>query len=344
MASAKDYDAAARAIRQLTPEPPPGSLDTERLVRLATLAASNHNSQPWKFHIERDRITVLPDYKRRLPVVDTDDRQLFHSLGCAVENLVQAAAAQGFDAEPTYSSTVDGIVVQLERSAWAKANELYAAIPHRQCVRKPYDGQPLGRAELAKLTGIGRGSRAQTLILVTEAAKEAVTEFVTQGNALQLTDRAYRRELAAWMRFNNGEAMRRGDGRSARATGRLLPLPGLLARLMSKQIFDPESHSARDAKQIRRSAGVAVFVASEDDKSTWIDVGRACQRFALQATALDIRTAFINQPIHARALQSQFDEWLQLKGERAMLMLRFGHGPKAPFSLRRPVDEVIVKS
>jgi nitroreductase len=342
MASAKDYDAAARKIRELGPEPPPGTLDARRLVHLATLAASSHNSQPWKFRIERDRITVLPDYTRRMPVIDTDDSQLFHSLGCAVENLVQAAAAQGYDAEASYSAAVDGVVVNLERSAWAKAGDLYAAIPARRCVRKVYDGHPLGRAELAKLTGIGRGGRSQTLILVTDAAKEAVAEFVTQGNALQLTDRAFRRELAAWMRFNHGEALRRGDGRSARATGRLVPLPGLPARLMTKQIFDPESQSTRDAKQIRSSAGIAVFVAGEQDKATWVDVGRACQRFALQATALDIRTAFINQPIKTKALQSQFEEWLQLKGERSMLMLRFGHGPKAPFSLRRPLDDVIV--
>lgn len=342
MRSAKVYDQAAAAIRHLPPASRHGLLDARTLVRLATLAASSHNAQPWRFRIARDRITILPDYRRRCSVVDPDDSHLFESLGCAAENLVVAAAAQGFDAQASYSPSLDAVVVDLERSDWARANELYPAIVQRQCVRRPYNGRPLGRAELDKLTQAGRGgSRAQTLILVTDAAKEAVVDFVTQGNALQLTDRAYRRELASWIRFNSREALRHGDGLSARANRRL-PLPSWPARLLAKPLLDPERQSARDRKQIRTAAGVAVFVSAEQDKASWVEVGRTCERFLLQAAALNIRTAFINQPIEARSLRGQFESWLQLKGERAMLMVRFGHGPRAPFSLRRPLDDVIV--
>ena len=86
-----------------------------------------------------------------------------------------------------------------------------------------------------------------------------------------------------------------------------------------------------------------MFVAAHDDKPTWIETGRACQRFALQATALDIRTAFINQPIEVRSLRGQFETLLDLHGEHALLAVRFGHGGLAPYSLRRPIDEVIDK-
>ncbi len=340
--TARDYDAAARAIRRVEPGPRRSTLDTHNLIRLATLAASSHNSQPWRFRIARDRITILPDYARRCRVVDPQDSHLFKSLGCAAENLALAAAAQGFDTDVSYNPTVDGVVIELERSAWARPSELATAITHRQCVRRPYDGRPLGRAELAKLTGIGRGSRAETMILVSDAAKASVIELVTQGNSLQLTDRAHRRELVSWIRFNNRQALRRGDGLSSRANRRP-PLPAWLGWALAKPLLDPEAQSARDAKQIRSSAGLAVFIAADDDKAAWVDVGRAYQRFALQATALDIRTALLNQPIEARPLLPQFEDWLQLKGERAMLMARFGHGPKAPFSLRRPVEDVIVQ-
>ena len=53
------------------------------LVRYATLAANGHNTQPWKFSIKDDGIEILPDYSRRLPIVDPNDRQLWISLGCA---------------------------------------------------------------------------------------------------------------------------------------------------------------------------------------------------------------------------------------------------------------------
>ena len=61
------------------------------LVRCATLAPSGHNTQPWKFHIDRGSISMLPDFNRRTSVVDPDDHHLFVSLGCALENLAQAS-------------------------------------------------------------------------------------------------------------------------------------------------------------------------------------------------------------------------------------------------------------
>lgn len=38
------------------------------LVRQATLAASSHNTQPWKFRLLADGIDILPDFSRRRPV------------------------------------------------------------------------------------------------------------------------------------------------------------------------------------------------------------------------------------------------------------------------------------
>ena len=58
------------------------------LIRQATKAPSGHNAQPWLFKIKTDGIEIYADTTRRLPVVDPHDRELFVSLGCAVENLL----------------------------------------------------------------------------------------------------------------------------------------------------------------------------------------------------------------------------------------------------------------
>jgi hypothetical protein len=71
------------------------SADLRDLVRQATLAASSHNTQPWKFRLGERSITILSDFSRRTPIVDPDDHHLFVSLGCATENLVHAALATG---------------------------------------------------------------------------------------------------------------------------------------------------------------------------------------------------------------------------------------------------------
>lgn len=340
MASTQEYDQAASDMRRPS-EQSDGNLDARELIRHATLAASSHNTQPWKFRIRKDQITILPDFSRRCPVVDPDDSHLFKSLGCAAENLVHAAAAQGFSAQVQFDPGENGINVLLKGDATARETDFYRAIPKRQCVKAGYDGSPIGATELEKLERAGKGSFVRTIMLSSDTQKNAVIDYVTRGNIAQLTDRAFRKELVAWIRFNLVEAMRKGDGLAGRLSGQPA-LPTWLAKLIVGLVLTPKGQAQTDATKIRSSAGVSVFVSSHDDKAAWVEVGRAYERFALQATALNIRTAFINQPIEVRELRSQFESWLKLEGEHALLMVRFGHGPAAPFSLRRPIDDVII--
>ena len=85
-----------------------------------------------------------------------------------------------------------------------------------------------------------------------------------------------------------------------------------------------------------------MFVRQTADKAHWVDVGRCYERFALQATALGIRNAFLNQPVEVAALRSPFAAALGLTGQRPDLVVRFGRGPVLPRSLRRPVEAVLV--
>jgi hypothetical protein len=96
------------------------------------------------------------------------------------------------------------------------------------------------------------------------------------------------------------------------------------------------------ARQIRSSAGIVVFVGEASDRAHWVDVGRAYERFALQATALGIRNAILNQPVEVAAVRSPFASALGLTGQRPDLVERFGRGPTLPPSLRRPVESVMV--
>lgn len=57
-------------------------MDIKTLLAYAIKAPSGHNTQPWKFRVEGNTITISPDFSRRLPIVDPDDHALFISLGC----------------------------------------------------------------------------------------------------------------------------------------------------------------------------------------------------------------------------------------------------------------------
>jgi hypothetical protein len=84
-----------------------------------------------------------------------------------------------------------------------------------------------------------------------------------------------------------------------------------------------------------------VFFSEADDKQHWIEAGRCYERLALQATALELRTAFINQPVEVPALRSQFASFLAIGSRRPDLVVRIGRGPEMPRSLRRPVEQVL---
>ena len=57
-ASPGDYEAAANEVRR--PIAKNGD-NLRELVRLATLAPSGHNTQPWKFKIAADNIRIYPE-------------------------------------------------------------------------------------------------------------------------------------------------------------------------------------------------------------------------------------------------------------------------------------------
>jgi len=312
------------------------------LVRYATLAPSSHNTQCWKFALDArgQSIAILPDLARRCPAVDPDDHHVFVSLGCATENLVQAALAHGLKGEAQFDAAGGAVRVTLEPTQ-AQATPLFKAIPTRQCTRGDYDGKPLSSEELGLLQRAGSSDKVRLLLLTERPAMEQTLDYVVQGNTAQMADAAFVKELKAWIRFNGADAARTRDGLYSVSSGNP-NIPSWVGDLAFHWVFTPTGENDKVARQVRSSAGIAVFVGLAADKAHWVEVGRCYERFALQATALGIRNAFLNQPVEVAALRPPFAAALGLTGQRPDLVVRFGRGPVLPRSLRRPVESVLV--
>jgi nitroreductase len=325
--------------RKLDHSPGPPASAMRELVRYATLAPSSHNTQCWRFTVDSQRVTIRPDFARRCPSVDPDDHHLFVSLGCATENLVQAAAAVGLHADVAVDSASGTVSVSLAASPSVAASPLFAAITHRQCTRSVYDGRGVSRADLALLESAAQG-RGHSLHLQTAPAQiERVLEFVIAGNTAQMNDAGFMNELQHWIRFNDADAVRTGDGLFSRASGNPA-IPGWLGPAMMRLVFTAKGENDKYARELRSSAGLAIFVSDSSDREHWVDAGRAYQRFVLQATALGIKTAMVNQAVEVGAVRGAFRQAMGLDG-RPDLVVRFGYAPEMPRSLRRPVAAVI---
>ena len=160
------------------------------------------------------------------------------------------------------------------------------------------------------------------------------------GNSAQMADPAFIRELTTWLRFSPRQAMETGDGLFSATSGNPV-LPAWLGPLLLGFVFKADAENDKYARQIASSAGIAVFVAEKDDPEHWVLAGRACQRFALQATALGLKHAFVNQPVEVASLRPDLAALVGMPGRRPDIVMRFGHGPALPYSARRPVEAVL---
>jgi hypothetical protein len=309
------------------------------LVRYATLAANSHNTQPWRFSATDSAVTILPDLSRRTPVVDPDDHHLFVSLGCAAENLSIAAEARGRRATVGFDPAGDGSVAIALEPGPAAETPLFVAIPERQCTRSEYDGRAVPPEDLSKLEEAARIDGVDVVMIGDPTRMAAVVDYVVAGNTRQVEDPAFVDELGEWLRFNAAHAAETRDGLYSAASGNPTS-PAWLGRLLFPWIFSAGSENDRYSRQIRSSAGIAIFVAREEGKAGWVSVGRSYQRFALQATALGIRNAFVNQPVEVPAVRDEFAAWLGM-GRRPDLVVRYGYAPPMPRSLRRSVTDVM---
>lgn len=317
-----------------------GRAAREALVRLATLAANSHNTQPWRFEIGEDAIAVRPDFSRRCPVVDPDDHHLFASLGAAAENIVQAAPVMGLEATLRFEPQGDGRVVVALRDGRVAESALAGAILLRQCTRGPYDGRAVAEDGLRALAAAGSGDGVAVRLITARPAMDAVAALVLAGNAAQMGDPRFMAELKEWIRFDHATAVARRDGLFAACSGNPV-VPELVGRAMLGLLMSAEGENEKYHQHIAGSAGLAVFMAASDDRAGWVAAGRAYQRFALQATVLGVRHAFVNQAVEVPAQRARLVALLGLGG-RPDLVVRFGYGDALPMSLRRPVDDVVI--
>lgn len=316
------------------------------MIRYATLAANGHNTQPWLFAVEdfsdkTMRLTIHPDYTRHLPVVDPEDRALWMSLGCALENLLIAARVTGYAAEVTYPNNEDLIHVTLQADSVQQDN-LFDIIPVRQNTRTVYDGQAIPASNVDMLESLSLEEGVSLRLAHTPQDLETVLDYVNEGNLKQYANTAFKQELIDWLRFNKREALASLDGLYSKCSGNP-QVPRWLGRTFVSST-KPQQQADADAEKLRSSAGAAVIASESDDKAAWVRAGQVYERLALTLTTYNLKSAFHNQPIEDGTLRSQFQTAMSLGDTKPQLLLRYGYAQAMPRSLRRPVEQVMAQA
>jgi hypothetical protein len=336
-----DYNQQADQTWKPFEMPSTSSAQMRQLVHCATLAANGHNTQPWKFAIKDNAIEIHPDYGRELSVVDPDHRELWISLGCALENLMIAARATGFSSEVSYPDKADFIGVKLTADT-RQNSPLFEAIPMRQNTRSEYDGQPIPDANMDQIQTISLEPGVTLRFATTQPDLETMLECVNQGNLIQYTVKAFIDELIYWLRFFKKEAMTSLDGLFSLCSGNP-EIPRLVGKMFVAGA-KPQQQADADAKKLRSSSAAVVIASEADNRSSWVRTGQVYERMALQMTTLNIKSAFLNQPIETSKIRSQFQSVMGLGKTLPQLLIRFGYTDAMPRSLRRPIEEVLIQN
>ncbi len=337
---ADEYEAVAAGIwRHATALPDTLAGLLAELVRYATLAPSTYNSQCWQFRLARDAITILPDPSRQSPAVDPDGHHLHVSLGCAAENLVQSGASIGLGSYVQVGAGfADGVTVRFELAP-PSPSPISQAIPARQTTRSRYDGKPVPAAELTRLERNARAPGVTTVLVTDDVQKSRLLELAVAASREWYADPARVAELRRWTRFDTATALATRDGLAPGPLDRT-SLPPVIGSALFSLRSTADRATGRVVAEVRSSPGLVAFVAATNDRAHWVEVGRSMQRFALLATSLGIRHAWVNAVTEIPAYRPQLGMELGEPSGRPSVLLRFGYGPLRPRSLRVPIPSL----
>jgi hypothetical protein len=244
-----------------------------QLVRAAILAASPHNTQPWRFRVMPSAIELYLDTRRSVPGLDPYLREAYLGIGCALENLALTAAAHGLEAAITLtdgklddlpSETPLRRVARVDLSAASpNPTELYAAIPKRHTNRSLYDpSRELPSAFLTDLSRLsGPDSRVRCTVFLSKLDRDALTRISASANFDLYSDPEIEAGSEQWIRWHHADAVATCDGLTIDTFG-LSPVTAAFAKLAPTGLLRRAAQPSERSKMYSTKCSPPVSSAS----------------------------------------------------------------------------------
>lgn len=318
-------------------------IEYEKLIQYSTMAPSGHNTQPWIFKVSESTIEIHPDFRMSLPIVDANNRELYISLGCALENLTIAANEFGYEADANIIEE-DGkptfIRVKLINSQIAK-NYLFDQIKIRQTNRSIYNYDTVPDFTISKLDKLVASESIKIHYFKRNSSEfNDIRDLILEGNTIQMNDNEYKNELLHWIRFNKKHTNKHKNGIS-NSVMQTPSAPVIIGRPIVKSFLKPEKQNKSDIQKINSSSHLVLFTINHDNPLSWIMLGRLLERFLLETTRLGIANAYLNQPCEVYQVKEKLKSQLNINNEQPSILLRIGYAEPLPYSPRKNVYEVI---
>jgi nitroreductase len=306
------------------------------LLQYAILAPSSKNTQPWKFSVAGDTIAIFADLSCWQPVADRDRRELYNSLGCALENLLVAAEHFGFRHEVRYfpqpSDDTLAAVVTLYPGGTPSEDRPGSglhSITARHTQRGVYRDEAVPEALRRGLLASGSAPGLRVDLTDDPLIFSRVVELNLQADEMEFADPMFRKELGTWVAQGSFGA----SGLLSRIRGFLLARVNLGAAV-----------GRHNAAVLSSAPLLGLISARRDDPMSQVQTGQALERLWLHATRLGLALQPMGQALEIPSLRAEFARIIPELGWVPEQVFRVGYPlrPERGHTPRRLLDQVLV--
>jgi nitroreductase len=319
--------------------------------------------------VTNSSIELYIDTNRNVGALDPYLREEHIGMGCALENLMLAAAANGYAATvtlvpgklgPIPAEPKPKLVARVDLAVGTREeSELYDAIPRRHTNRGAYYPQkPIPPEFVDALSSLASYEADVKIFLFTaEADRKKIVEISSAANHEIYSDPEVDRGSDRWIRINWSEVQKFHDGLTVDAFGQP-PFATAVAKTMPLWMLKwvASKRAAKDGySNLMLSAPLIGIIAVHDryDQEHCLRAGRIWQRAHLLATARGLAGRPCNEAVEMIDHEKAIDKPAQRAGLLAEVLRDTTWQPTFVFymgyptltaraSPRRPVEKVVL--
>ncbi|MGW2663733.1 Acg family FMN-binding oxidoreductase [Nocardia tengchongensis] len=308
-------------------------------MRLASRAPSVHNTQPWHWRFDGERLHLHSDPDRVLVTADPQGRQQVISCGAMLHHVRTAFGAQGWHTDTTrMPDPLDpGKLAEISFRPWpdpptglvARAG----AIDYRRTDRLPLDPPAQWDAVVRTLRMLVSPHYVDLEVLP-ELVRARLSTVSEQAAALRRHDQMYQAEIGWW------------SGHSGFPEG--VPAEALVsdsefARARVGRAFPPAPHSAR-RPGTEDHAQLIVLSTPADSAAEWLATGEALSAVLLECTVAGLATCSLTHITELPTARTILTGFLSQPGQ-PQIVVRIGtppsDEPEHPPTPRRPLTDTL---
>lgn len=316
--------------------------ELKKILYYTSISPSSHNTQPWFVKVQGNTIFLGADFERRLTYSDRENRELYISVGAAIQNTLYAVIGFGYRYELNYfpeggKEVVASIKVDFSNKG-PEDKKLLDSMEKRHSNRNVYEDRQVPKEISENWKNIISDLGVEVNLVEEKKKKEELGEVVAKATIGAMQNSDFRAELSKWVRTNLTSAH---DGMPGYSMN--IPTPmSLLGPFMLKN-FNLGPTQAKTEKNWIVTSPTIALLSGKNEMSTWVKAGQAYERIVLDATKNDIKSATLTAAIE---IGEFYKEIAKIAGtnQRPLVLFRLGYFDKVPkVTPKRTVEEILRK-